>query len=118
TAVKMNACATVGRVWPTFKVPGIIRSGTSLSARKAAVDVANDPMPSASRKLVTAPIRTSVSVGPFSDFDQPTTYVPVSTARAASNALMGFEREAANAEIAFIEALAYNKRLSLIVACA
>jgi hypothetical protein len=51
----MNACATVGSVWPTFSVPGMMRSGTIFRSLNTAVVVANDPMPSASRKFVTAP---------------------------------------------------------------
>jgi hypothetical protein len=51
----MNACATVGSVWPAFNVPGITRSGTILKNLKTAVLVANEPIPSASKKLVTNP---------------------------------------------------------------
>jgi hypothetical protein len=51
----MNACAIVGSVCPAFNVPGISRSGTIFLSRNTAVVVANDPIPSASRKLVTAP---------------------------------------------------------------
>ena len=29
TAMKMNACANVGTVWPTFSVPGICASSTT-----------------------------------------------------------------------------------------
>ncbi len=51
----MNAWAIVGIVCPTFSVPGIRRSGTILRRRNIAVVVANEPMPSVSKKLVTAP---------------------------------------------------------------
>jgi hypothetical protein len=53
--VKMNACTTVGRVWPTLRVPGMMRSGTIWNSLNTAVVVANEPMPSASKKFVTAP---------------------------------------------------------------
>ena len=59
----MNACTTVGSVWPALSVPGITRSGTIRSARKSAVVVANDPIPSVSKKLVTAPTPTCAGVG-------------------------------------------------------
>ncbi len=51
----MKAWAIVGIVCPTFRVPGMRRSGTILRRRKMAVVVANDPMPSVSKKLVTPP---------------------------------------------------------------
>jgi hypothetical protein len=55
SVVKMNACAIVGSACPALRVPGMTRSGTIFRNLKAAVDVANDPMPSASKKLVTNP---------------------------------------------------------------
>ncbi len=45
----------VGSVWPALSVPGMIRSGTIFLKRKTEVVVANDPIPSESRKLVAAP---------------------------------------------------------------
>ena len=55
--MKMNACATVGSVWPTFSVPGICSSRhQTSSSRNIDVVVANEPMPSVSKKLVTNPI--------------------------------------------------------------
>ena len=55
--MEMNtkACAMVGNVFPAFSVPGTIRSGTIRFRRNTAVVVANDPMPSVSKKLTTAP---------------------------------------------------------------
>ncbi len=53
--VKMKACAMVGRVWPAFSVPGMTRSGTILNSLNTAVLVANDPIPSASKKFVRNP---------------------------------------------------------------
>ena len=61
--VKMKACATVGSVWPALSVPGMTRSGTSFRNLNAAVLVANDPMPSASKKFVPAPIPIMTGVG-------------------------------------------------------
>jgi hypothetical protein len=58
----MKACATVGSVCPTLSVPGITRSGTSFNQRKRAVVVANDPIPSVSKKFVTAPTPTCTGV--------------------------------------------------------
>src|SRR5438045_1170923 len=60
----MNAWATVGSVWPTLSVPGITRSGTSFNQRNMAVVVANDPIPSVSKKFVTAPTATCAPLGP------------------------------------------------------
>ncbi len=51
----MKAWTTVGSVWPTLSVPGMMRSGTILDSRNTAVVVANDPIPRASKKFVTAP---------------------------------------------------------------
>ena len=48
----------VGRVWPTLSVPGIFSSGTTFHALNIAVDVAYEPMPSVSKKLVTKPMAT------------------------------------------------------------
>ncbi len=55
----MNASAIVGIVCPTFNVPGISRSGTSLKNLNALVVGANEPMPSVSKKLVTKPVPSS-----------------------------------------------------------
>ena len=52
----MMAWITVGRTCPTLSVPGICSSGTNFQARNIAVVVANDPMPSVSKKLVMKPI--------------------------------------------------------------
>ena len=72
-ATVTNASTTVGSVWPTLSVPGMIRSGTILNARKSAVVVAKEPMPSWSRKFVSQPTPIAPADGPPSDFDQPTT---------------------------------------------
>src|SRR5258708_11635024 len=103
----MNAWTTVGSVWPTFSVPGMIRSGTILKNRNDAVVVAKDPMPSVSKKLVIAPTPSDSGVGgptlvagdgaaPRSPrtvktaFVQPATNTAGSAASAASSPGMGF----------------------------
>jgi len=53
--MKIKAWTTVGIVFPTFMVPGISRSSTSLKNLKSAVCCAKLPMPSVSRKLVVKP---------------------------------------------------------------
>ena len=52
----MNACAIVDSAWPTLRVPGISLTGTMLRSLYTAVVVANEPIPSVSRKAVTNPI--------------------------------------------------------------
>ena len=59
----MNACVIVGRVCPTFNVPGISRSGTILKNLNTAVVGANEPMPSVSKKLVTNPMPSCAGDG-------------------------------------------------------
>ena len=59
----MIAWMTVGSTWPTLSVPGICSSGTIFHARNIAVVVANEPMPSVSKKLVTNPIPVCSGVG-------------------------------------------------------
>src|SRR6478672_1219873 len=86
----MKAWATVGNVCPTFRVPGIRLSGIIFHSRKAVVLVANDPMPSVSKKLETAPTASCSGPGPRSAFDQPTTYTPVNAPSAHSKPLIGF----------------------------
>src|SRR5258708_34225450 len=103
----MNACPTVGSACPTFSVPGMIRSGTIPKNRNSDVVVANDPMPSVSKKLVTAPTPSESGVGaprsvagdgaaprvPRSAtmvFVQPATNTTVSAPSAASNPVIGF----------------------------
>ena len=61
--VKRKACAIVGSVWPTLSVPGITRSSTELRNFQIEVVVANEPMPSVSKKLVTNPMSSSAIVG-------------------------------------------------------
>ena len=61
--MKMNACASVGSVWPTFSVPGIRSSRTRPLSLKIAVVGANEPMPSVSKKFVTKPIASSSGDG-------------------------------------------------------
>ena len=56
TPMKISPCATVGSVWPTFSVPGIVSSGTTRRNLNAAVVGANEPMPRVSKKFVTKPI--------------------------------------------------------------
>ena len=56
TAMKMNASAKVGTAWPMFIVPGISSSETTPVSLYSDVVGANEPMPSVSRKSVTAPI--------------------------------------------------------------
>jgi hypothetical protein len=53
--MKTNACAIVGREWPTFSVPGICSSSTIRFSLKIEVVGANEPMPSVSKKFVTKP---------------------------------------------------------------
>ena len=64
TLMKNSACVTTGSAWPTIIVPGINSSGTRRNSRKTVVVVANDPMPSVSKKLVTAPIGPRRSSAP------------------------------------------------------
>lgn len=56
-AMKMNAWAIVGGMWPTLSVSGMRRSDTerrrSGTIVYSAVVAANDPMPNVSKKLVT-----------------------------------------------------------------
>src|ERR1700690_1171494 len=59
----MNACARVGIVWPTLRVPGIRRSGTTPRSRKSVVVVAKEPTPSVSKKSVTRPMNISYAEG-------------------------------------------------------
>ena len=61
--MKTNADSTDSIVWPTLSVPGISSSGTRRIARKIAVVVANDPMPSVSKNTVTKPVASSVPDG-------------------------------------------------------
>ena len=61
--MKISACAITGSAWPTSIVPGMSSSGTRRSNRNAAVVVANEPMPSVSKKLVTKPISRSTPSG-------------------------------------------------------
>ena len=106
TDMKMNAWATVGSVCPAFSVPGITRSGTILKNLNIAVVVANDPMPSASKKLVTPPITIWSRFGNRASVDgygsraprlrtaitaraQPAINTAVSTPRADINAVIG-----------------------------
>jgi hypothetical protein len=69
----MNACTIVGSACPAFSVPGMMRSGTIFARRNRAVVVANEPIPSVSKKLVTAPTPicsgsgTRASVAGFAD---------------------------------------------------
>ena len=57
--MKTNAESTDSIAWPTLSVPGISSSGTRRHARKIAVVVANDPMPSVSKNTVTKPVTSS-----------------------------------------------------------
>jgi hypothetical protein len=61
--MKSSACASTGSASPTMMVPGINSSGTRWKSRNAAVVVANEPMPSVSKKFVTNPISRSSGVG-------------------------------------------------------
>ncbi len=61
--MKMNACTTTGIAWPMLRVPGIFSSGTMRRSLKTDVVGANDPIPSVSKKFVTAPTTISKSVG-------------------------------------------------------
>jgi len=60
---KITACAMVGSEWPTSIVCGISRSGTSLRNLNQAVVGAKEPMPSVSKKLVSAPSTRLSPVG-------------------------------------------------------
>lgn len=62
-AMKMKACATTGRVWPTCIVPGMRSSGTRSWILYQDVVGANDPIPSVSKKLVTNPMAVSSGDG-------------------------------------------------------
>src|SRR5271165_584723 len=59
----MKAWISVGTVCPTLRVPGMSLSGTLARALKSAVVGANDPMPSVSKKSVTAPTKISYPEG-------------------------------------------------------
>ncbi len=61
--MKSSACASTGIASPTMIVPGINSSGTSRNSRNTVVVVANEPMPSVSKKLVTNPMTRSSGVG-------------------------------------------------------
>jgi len=61
--MKTNADSTDSIVWPTLSVPGISSSGTRRIARKIAVVVANDPIPSVSKNTVTNPVASSAPDG-------------------------------------------------------
>src|SRR6185503_19837095 len=52
----MNASAIVGSAYPTFSVPGICSSRSSLKCLNAVVLVAKEPMPRVSKKLATKPV--------------------------------------------------------------
>lgn len=60
---KMNPCVIDGGVWPTSMVHGISRSATILRNLNHAIVGAKDPMPSVSKKLVTAPKRMASAFG-------------------------------------------------------
>ena len=51
------------RVWPTFSVPGICASSTTRPSLNSDVVVANEPIPSVSKKSVTAPMTSCTGVG-------------------------------------------------------
>src|SRR5678815_6141071 len=59
----MNACASVGTMWPTFNVPGMFASSTTCFSLYRDVVVAKDPTPSVSKKSVNAPIASCSQVG-------------------------------------------------------
>ena len=61
--MKIRAWVTVGMVLPTFIVPGMRRSSTSLRNLKMAVCWAKLPTPSASNILVTKPVPRSQAQG-------------------------------------------------------
>ena len=67
----MKACVTVGIVLPTFIVPGISRSSTSLKNLKIAVVGAKLPIPRVSKKLVTNPVPISPDHGLSDRFSVP-----------------------------------------------
>jgi hypothetical protein len=106
----MRACTTVGAVWPAFRVPGMMRSGTILEARNSAVVVANDPMPSVSRKFVIAPTPICNGVGKRASVAGSVCGAPgwvrraAATARAQSptNATLKATSAASNAVIGFM----------------
>ena len=59
----MKAWTTVGAVWPTLRVPGMSRSGTTFQNRNIDVVVAKDPMPRVSKKFVMKPMPRCNGVG-------------------------------------------------------
>src|SRR5581483_12329526 len=59
----MQASATVGRVWPTFRVPGMSSSRTRPPSLKSELVVANEPTPRVSKKFVRNPIPMSIGPG-------------------------------------------------------
>ena len=59
----MNACASVGSVWPTFNVPGMLASSTTRPNLNSDVVVANEPIPSVSKKSVTTPMTICTGFG-------------------------------------------------------
>ncbi len=63
TRMKMKASAKVGIMCPTFSVPGMFSSATACPSLYSDVVVANEPMPSVSKKFVTKPIAIWPGVG-------------------------------------------------------
>ena len=61
--MKISACAIVGSAWPLFNVAGRKLSGISLRNFSQAVVGANEPMPSVSKKFVTAPSAIASALG-------------------------------------------------------
>ena len=59
----MKAWAIVASAWPTLSVPGISFTGTMFAQLVGRVVVANEPMPSVSKKAVTKPMADCSGVG-------------------------------------------------------
>ncbi len=68
TDMKMKAWVAVGIVLPTFIVPGMTRSSTSLKNLKMAVCWAKLPMPRVSSMLVMKPVPKSSGPGDRGEF--------------------------------------------------
>ena len=59
--MKIAASTTVGSACPTLSVPGMRSSGTKRKNLNSDVVVANDPIPSVSKKFVTNPIAIAIA---------------------------------------------------------
>ena len=84
---KISACFTLGKVCPTSIVQGMSRSGTRLRSLSHAMVGANDPIPSVSKKLVTAPRTITSTRGHAARATAPCSSLAAQIAPASANAL-------------------------------